>query len=89
MKKFKVSGFFIDRIHFSLVYEIDEAQFSDHDEVIDYVTELSSDDARHFDVSEWDSDGSEDAGDSGFTIDEINQLPQANFSALIIGVIFE
>jgi hypothetical protein len=73
MKKFKVSGSCIGEVFFSRIYEIDEAQFSD-DEVIDYVTELSSEDAQFFDSSEWDSEGSEDAGDGGFTIHEIKEL---------------
>ena len=73
-KKFKISGSYIEEVYFSRIYEIDEAQFSDHDEIIDYVTEFSSEDAQFFDSSEWHSEGSEDAGDGGFIIYEIKEL---------------
>ena len=79
MRKFKVSGSCIDEVFFSRIYEIDVAQFSDDDEVMDYVAKLSSEDAQFFDSSDWDSEGSEDARDSGFTIHEIKELTLSQF----------
>ena len=58
---------------FSRIYAIDDADFSDDDELMDYMDELASTDAMEFEVSEWNEEGSEDIG-GGFSIDEINKL---------------
>lgn len=71
--KFEVLGSYTDRVYFSRIYAIDDADFSDDDELMDYMDELASTDAMEFEVSEWDEEGSEDIG-GGFSIDEINKL---------------
>ena len=71
--KFEVLGSYTDRVYFSRIYEIDDVDFSNHDELTDYMSELASTDASEFEVSEWSEEGSEDIV-GGFSIDEINQL---------------
>lgn len=71
--KFKVSASCTDRLYFSRIYEIDDSEFGDAEELMDYVSEISSQDAMMFDSSEWDEEGSEDVG-GGFSIDAIERL---------------
>lgn len=71
--KFKVSASCTDMLYFSRIYEIDDSEFEDAEELIDYVSELSTEDAMMFDPSQWDEEGSEDVG-GGLSIDTIEQL---------------
>ena len=71
--KFEVLGSYTDRVFFSRIYEVDDSDFSDHEELKDYVDELARNDAMEFEISYWNEEGSEDIG-GGFSIDEINLL---------------
>jgi hypothetical protein len=71
--KFEVLGSYTDRVYFSRIYELESTQFSSHEELMDQLDEITSEDEADFDPSAWNEEGSEDIG-GGFTIDEIKQL---------------
>lgn len=71
--KYKVMASYTDRVYFSKIYEIDDAEFDDEDEIMDYIGDLAYEDTSNFDPSVWGEEGSEDTG-GGVSIDEIVKI---------------
>lgn len=71
--KYKVIASYTERVYFSKIYELDDAEFDDDGEIMDYVGDLAYEDTLNFDPSEWDEEGSEDTG-GGVSVDEIVKL---------------
>jgi hypothetical protein len=71
--KFKVIASCTDRLYFSRIYQINDIEFDGHEEIMDHISELCSEDTLVFDHRNWKEEGSEDVG-GGFRISEITRI---------------
>lgn len=72
MKKYKVTGSFLDRTYYSKVFEIyikDLENESDIKDYLKYITQMDESEIFH----NWNNEGSEDAG-GGFNISSIEAI---------------